>query len=206
MMRPETVIDFWFGAPGSPERGRSRAIWFKKDAAFDADLRSRFGALHAEAAAGRLSAWEGTPLSSLALVIVLDQFSRNLFRGWPASFACDAAALALAKRMVAHGVDVSDDVGGGDGGNDADGALLPVMRSFVYLPFEHSEHLADQDEAVRLFTLLTQYPDTAGLLEWAQKHCDVIRRFGRFPHRNAILGRASTPVEIAFLQQPGSSF
>ncbi len=200
MMQPETVIDFWFGAPGSPERGRSRAIWFKKDAEFDANLRARFGALHAAAAAGRLSAWENAPLSALALVIALDQFSRNLFRGQPASFACDAAALELAKRMVAQGLDVTD------GGDSADGALLPVMRSFVYLPFEHSEHLADQDEAVRRFTQLTQYPDTAGLLDWAEKHRQVIRRFGRFPHRNAILGRVSTPVEIAFLQQPGSSF
>ncbi len=190
-MQPETIVDFWFGAPGSAERGRSRAVWFKKDAAFDASIRSQFGAVHAEAAAGSLSAWEGAPASALALVIVLDQFSRNLFRGDPASFGCDAAALALAKRMVAAGWD---------------GALLPVMRSFVYLPFEHSESLADQDEAVRLFTLLAAEPGQAGLLLWAEKHRDITRRFGRFPHRNAILGRVSTPAETAFLTQPGSSF
>ena len=190
-MLPETIVDFWFGAPGSGERGRSRAVWFKKDAAFDASLRAQFGAVHAEAAAGRLSEWERAPESALALVIVLDQFSRNLFRGQPASFGCDAAALALARRMVAAGWDT---------------VLLPVMRSFVYLPFEHSESLADQDEAVRLFTLLAAEPGQADLLVWAEKHRDIIRRFGRFPHRNAILRRVSTPAESEFLTQPGSSF
>ncbi len=190
-MQPETIVDFWFGAPASDERGRSRAVWFKKDAAFDTSLREQFGAVHAEAAAGRWSAWERAPESALALVIVLDQFSRNLFRGEPASFTSDAAALALARRMIAQGWDQ---------------ALLPVMRSFVYLPFEHSEQLADQDEAVRLFESLAREPDTGGLLVWAEKHRDIIRRFGRFPHRNAILGRASTPAEIEFLTQPGSSF
>ena len=190
-MQPETIIDFWFGPPGSDERGRSRAIWFKKDAAFDAALHAQFGVVHGEAAAGRLSAWESTPASALALLIVLDQFSRNLFRGEPASFACDAAALGLAGRMLAQGWDQ---------------ALLPVMRSFVYLPFEHSENLADQDEAVRLFALLESEPATTGLLVWAEKHRGVIRRFGRFPHRNAILGRVSTPEEITFLTQPDSSF
>ncbi len=188
---PDTVLDFWFGAPGSSERGHSRAMWFKKDAAFDAALRLRFGALHAQAGAGQLTAWEREPASQLALIIVLDQFSRNLYRGAPASFACDAAALRLAKNLVARG---------------ADAALLPVMRSFVYLPYEHSEALADQDESVRLFELLEAEPATKGLAEWAHKHRDIVRRFGRFPHRNAILGRASTAEEIVFLQQPGSSF
>ncbi len=166
-------------------------MWFKKDAAFDEALRVRFGALHAEAAAGKLTAWEGEPTSQLALIIVLDQFSRNLYRGLPVSFACDAAALRLAKDLVARG---------------ADATLLPVMRSFVYLPYEHSEVLADQDESVRLFELLEAEPATKGLAEWAHKHRDIVRRFGRFPHRNAIVGRASTVEEIAFLQQPGSSF
>jgi uncharacterized protein (DUF924 family) len=186
------ILDFWFGATGSVERGHSRAIWFKKDAAFDALLRERFGALHAQAAAGQLSVWgDGDAESRLALIVVLDQFSRNLHRGDPASFASDGAALRLAKDMVADGEDA---------------ALLPVMRSFVYLPFEHSEQLPDQDEAVRLFTLLETEPATKGLAEWAHKHREIIVRFGRFPHRNAILGRASTPAEMAFLAQPGSSF
>ena len=190
-MTPETIIDFWFGAPGSKERGHSRAMWFKKDAAFDEVLRARFGALHAEAAAGRWRAWQGEPASQLALIIVLDQFSRNLHRGAALSFACDAAALSLAKNLVAR---------------EADAALLPVMRSFVYLPYEHSEVLADQDESVRLFERLEAEPTTKGLAEWAHKHREIVRRFGRFPHRNAILGRASTAEELAFLEQPGSSF
>ena len=187
----ETIIDFWFGAVGSAERGHSRAMWFKKDAAFDTQLGAQFGALHRQAEAGGLSAWEGAPLSRLALLVVLDQFSRNLNRGSERSFACDGAALRLAKDAVARGWD---------------GQLLPVMRSFVYLPYEHSEVLADQDESVRLFEQLEREPATKGLAEWAHKHREVIRRFGRFPHRNAILGRPSTAEELAFLQQPGSSF
>lgn len=190
-MTPDSILDFWFGVPGSPEYGRSRAQWFRKDAAFDADLRARFGEVHAAAAAGGLAAWEDGAASRLALIVVLDQFSRNIFRGDAASFACDPDALRLARDMVARNWDAT---------------LLPVMRSFVYLPFEHSEHPADQDEAVRLIGTLEHEPGTEGLLVWAEKHRDVIRRFGRFPHRNAILGRESTPDELAFLQQPGSSF
>ncbi len=190
-MTPAVILDFWFGAPGSAEHGRSRAEWFRKDAAFDAELRAQFGELHAAAAAGALAAWEGSAESRLALIVVLDQLSRNMFRGEPASFACDPEALRLARDMVARNWDVK---------------LLPMMRSFVYLPFEHSENLADQDEAVRLFGVLGREPGMEGLLVWAEKHRDVIWRFGRFPHRNAILGRVSTPEETAFLGQPGSSF
>ena len=190
-MTPAVILDFWFGPPGSPGYGRSRPEWFRKDAAFDADLRTRFGNVHAAAVAGRLAAWEDSAASRLALIIVLDQFSRNLFRGVPASFACDGEALRLARDMVARAWDVT---------------LLAVMRGFVYLPFEHSENLADQDDAVRLFGVLAREPGAEGLLVWAEKHRDVIRRFGRFPHRNPILGRASTPEEVEFLRQPGSSF
>ena len=190
-MTPDDILDFWFGASGSPERGKSRTIWFKKDAAFDAGLHARFGALHSDARAGHLQAWEAQGKSALALIIVLDQFSRNMFRGKPESFAGDATALRLARTVVARGWDAG---------------LLPVMRQFVYLPFEHSENLADQDESVRLFTQLAAQPDLAGLVEWADKHREIIRRFGRFPHRNEILGRVSTPEEIAFLQTPGSAF
>jgi uncharacterized protein (DUF924 family) len=190
-MTPETVLDFWFGAHGSPERGQSRAIWFKKDDAFDARLHAQFGGLHTEARAGRLQAWEAHPKSTLALIIVLDQFSRNMFRGQPESFAGDAVALRLARAMVARRQDI---------------ALLPVMRQFIYLPFEHSEQLADQDESVRLFGILDALPETRGLLEWAEKHRAIVQRFGRFPHRNAILGRESTAEEIEFLGTPGSSF
>jgi uncharacterized protein (DUF924 family) len=190
-MTPEYVLDFWFGAHGSPERGKSRAMWFKKDDAFDVSLHAKFGTLHTEARAGRLQAWEGQPKSALALIIVLDQFSRNMFRGKPESFAGDAAALRLARAVIARGQDTS---------------LLPVMRQFLYLPFEHSENLADQDESVRLFTLLDALAETKGLLEWAEKHRAIVQRFGRFPHRNAILGRESTAEEMAFLTTPGSSF
>ena len=190
-MTPETVLDFWFGARGSPERGKSRAMWFKKDEAFDAALHAKFGVLHTEARAGQLQAWEAQPKSALALIILLDQFSRNMFRGQPESFAGDAAALRLARAVITRGQDT---------------ALLPVMRQFVYLPFEHSENLADQDESVRRFGILDALPETKGLLDWAEKHRAIIARFGRFPHRNAILGRESTAEEIEFLQTPGSSF
>ena len=190
-MTPEQVLDFWFGAPGSAERGKSRAIWFKKDAVFDAGLHAQFGRLHTDARAGLLQAWEAQGKSALALIIVLDQFSRNMFRGQPESFAGDLAALRLAKHVIARGWDTG---------------LMPVMRQFVYLPFEHSENLADQDESVRLFGILDALPETAGLSEWAEKHRVIVQRFGRFPHRNEILGRASTPEEIGFLATPGSSF
>ena len=190
-MTPETLLDFWFGARGSPERGKSRAMWFKKDEAFDAALHAKFGVLHTEARAGQLQAWEAQPKSALALIILLDQFSRNMFRGQPESFAGDAVALRLARAVITRGQDT---------------ALLPVMRQFVYLPFEHSENLADQDESVRRFGILDALPETKGLLDWAEKHRAIIARFGRFPHRNAILGRESTAEEIEFLQTPGSSF
>ena len=187
-MTPDDILDFWFGASGSPERGKTRTIWFKKDAAFDAGLHARFGALHSDARAGHLQAWEAQGKSALALIIVLDQFSRNMFRGKPESFAGDTTALRLARAVVARGWDAG---------------LLPVMRQFVYLPFEHSEMLADQDESVRLFTQLAAQPDLAGLVEWAEKHREIIRRFGRFPHRNALLGRETTPEELAFLDGGG---
>jgi len=188
---PAAILEFWFGHPGSPEYGKNRAIWFKKDPAFDSEIRRRFLEVHDRARAGRLADWRHGTESRLALILVLDQFSRNMFRDQPASFASDAEALLLARQLVAQGRDAT---------------LLPVMRSFVYLPFEHSESLPDQDEAVRLFALLAQEPGMEDLLGWAEKHREVIRRFGRFPHRNAILGRETTALELAFLEQPGSSF
>ncbi len=185
------VLAFWFGEPGSPEHGKSRAAWFAKDAAFDAQIRQRFLALHASAALGERDRWRGSPDTLLALVIVLDQFSRNLHRDDARAFSQDAAALAAAQEMIARGWDRG---------------LLPVERQFVYLPFEHAEDLALQDRAIELFTALEAFPETNGLTQWAEKHRVIIRRFGRFPHRNAALGRASTPEEIAFLKQPGSGF
>ena len=190
-MNPAEVLEFWFGAPGSAVHGRARPEWFRKDPAFDEAIRARFGALHAEAAAGGLAAWEAGADSALALVIVLDQFSRNLFRNDARAFAQDARALALAKSIVDRGMDRT---------------RLPCERQFLYLPFEHSENLEDQDRGVELIGMLEAFEATRGLTEWAEKHRVIIRRFGRFPHRNAALGRASTPEEVEFLKQPGSSF
>lgn len=184
-MSPRDVLEFWFGVPP----GASRPEWFRKSESFDADIRARFGALHAQAMAGGLGAWEAEPLPALALVVVLDQFSRNLFRGDARAFSQDARALALAGSMVARGWDRG---------------LLPVQRQFVYLPFEHAEAMPEQDRAYELFSALEEYPETKGLTEWAEKHRVIIRRFGRFPHRNAALGRPSTPEELAFLREhPG---
>jgi uncharacterized protein (DUF924 family) len=187
----QAVLDFWFGAPGTSEYGTQRKAWFVKNADFDHQIRGRFLGLHVRAHAGELAHWEDQPDSLLALIIVLDQFSRNLFRQRAQAFASDARALACARLMVARGWDMR---------------LLPVQRGFVYLPYEHAEDLAVQDEAVRLFERVLEDPLLAELPVWARKHHDVIRRFGRFPHRNQILGRPSTEEELAFLRQPGSRF
>ena len=181
------MLDFWFG----PERGKPRPEWFRKDDAFDAEIRRRFGELHASAARRELEAWRASPEPMLALIILLDQFSRNLHRGDARAFAQDAHALECALETVTRG----DDLG-----------LLPVERQFVYLPFEHSEDLAHQEKGCDLMRSLDAFEETRGVSEWAVKHRDVIARFGRFPHRNAVLGRESTPEELAFLDQPGSRF
>lgn len=191
-MTPSTVLDFWFGPPTDPAHTQSRPQWFRKDPAFDADISRRFGALIDEALRGGLQDWSATPEGTLARILVLDQFTRNTGRDTPRAFAGDAQALALAKALVASG---------------ADRTLTGVQRQFAYLPFEHSESLADQDTSIRLFAQLGQdEPALAGLLEWAERHRVIVARFGRFPHRNAALGRPSTPEEAAFLLQPGSGF
>lgn len=184
---PEDVLDFWFG----PRRGVARVEWFRKDAAFDEEIRCRFGDLHAAAARRELEAWRLSPEPMLALVIVLDQFSRNLYRGEARAFAQDAHALECARQALAR----KDDLG-----------LLPVQRQFLYLPYEHSESLADQELGLELMRSLDAFEETRGVSEWAVRHRDVIARFGRFPHRNAALGRPSTPEETEFLLQPGSGF
>ena len=181
------VLRFWFGEP----RGPSRPEWFRKDAAFDAEIRHRFGELHAMAARHELDHWRPSAEPMLALVILLDQFSRNLYRNDPRAFTQDAHALDCAKEAVTRGDDL---------------ALLPVERQFLYLPYEHSEDVADQEICVDRMRSLEAFEETRGLTGWAVRHRDVIRRFGRFPHRNAILGRTSTPEEIEFLKQPGSGF
>ena len=186
------VLDFWFGPPGSAEYGSDRKAWFGKDEAFDAAIRERFGPTIERGLRGELGDWAGSPQAALARIVVLDQFTRNAFRDTPRAFAGDAQALALASALV---------------GERGDEALPGFMRGFVYLPFEHAEGMAMQDEAVRLFTRLAAAdPARASMLDYAQRHRSVIERFGRFPHRNEILGRQSTAEEIAFLQQPGSRF
>jgi uncharacterized protein (DUF924 family) len=174
------ILQFWF-------REITREQWFKRDAALDEQIRARFLTVHDQVSATPDAALLSDPHTVLAAVIVLDQFSRNMFRGTPRAFASDAKALALAEAAMARGyaADLSKD-----------------ERLFLYLPFEHSETLAAQIRCVELMAGLGDEE----LTRYAQAHCDIIERFGRFPHRNDILGRASTEEEIEFLKQPGSSF
>jgi uncharacterized protein (DUF924 family) len=175
-MPAQDVLDFWFA--------RDPKDWFEKNPALDAEIRSRFLPLHETALAGGLAAWQDAPRPCLALVILLDQFPRNMFRGTARAFAADPIALEAARTILDRGWDK---------------AMTTDERMFAYLPFEHSEALQDQERSLQLFEGNANF-------EWARKHWEIIRRFGRFPHRNAALGRASTPEEIEFLRQPGSSF
>ena len=190
MTAAHEVLDFWFGAPGTAEHGKERDLWFRKSAATDEQIRSRFGAAVESALRGQHESWARTTEGARALILLLDQFTRNIFRDTPRAFAGDARALELARNLVASG---------------ADRTLLPYERWFVYLPFEHSESIDAQRESLRFFGELAAagYPDA---LKWAQKHYEVIARFGRFPHRNRILGRASTAEELDYLSQPGAGF
>jgi uncharacterized protein (DUF924 family) len=192
-MTSQEVLDFWFGAPGSLEAGKPRREWFVKQDAFDALVRARFGATIEQALAGGLREWDDEgPQGTLARILVLDQFTRNAHRDTPTAFAGDALALAAARRLVDSG---------------ADRQLAPLQRAFVYLPFEHAEDAYMQERAVELFGVLAaEHPGFEEMLDYAHRHRGVIARFGRFPHRNAILGRASTPDEAEFLRQPGSRF
>ena len=188
----DDVLAFWFGAPDAADYGQARAAWFRKDDAFDARIRASFLPEVEAAIAGQRDDWAAIPQGVLALFILLDQFPRNLFRNTARAFAGDAAALALAGRVVEQGLDRQ---------------LLPVQRVFAYLPFEHSESLVDQDRSIALFAALAdEHHEAASYLDYAHRHRDVIVRFGRFPHRNAALGRTSTVAEIDYLAQPGSGF
>jgi uncharacterized protein (DUF924 family) len=189
----ESVLDFWFGRVdehGMADSAHS-SRWYKKDPAFDVEIRSRFGALHGAVAAGSRDAWLATPRGRLAAVIVLDQFSRNMFRGDARAFAFDVRAL----EMALEGIDRGDDR-----------ALHLGERSFLYMPLMHSENLATQDRSVALFAALHDELPGDRQREYAERHRDIVRRFGRFPHRNATLGRTSTAEEIEFLKGEGSSF
>ncbi len=189
-MDANEILRFWFGEPGSADYLHPRDLWFTKSDATDRLIAERFGPVVERALLGQHDDWAATTRGALALVVALDQFTRNIFRGTPRAFAGDPRALALATRLVDTARDLT---------------LTPVERWFVYMPFEHSERLIDQHESVRLFERLAA-DGMDGPLDWARRHYDVIAQFGRFPHRNAILGRSSTPAEMEFLKQPGSGF
>jgi uncharacterized protein (DUF924 family) len=192
-MTPQEVLDFWFLPPGAEGYGKPRQEWFKKEERFDAAIAERFGSAIAQAVAGGLREWDREgPAGTLARILVLDQFPRNAFRCKPESFSGDALALAAARELEESG---------------ADRSLNPIQRWFAYMPFEHAEDARMQEKSVTLFTELADgNRDFDGALDYAHRHRGVIARFGRFPHRNAILGRASTPEELVFLSQPGSGF
>ncbi|MEO8699698.1 MAG: DUF924 family protein [Kofleriaceae bacterium] len=186
------VLELWFGE-------RARTLWFERDAAFDEELRVQLGDSVAAAERGELDAWAETPDGCLALVILLDQVTRNLRRGSADAFASDARSLALADAAIARGFD----------------RRVPLdRRLFYYLPFEHAEDLAAQQRSVALFEAWADdhhdggeaEADAKDQLRYVRRHLEIIARFGRFPHRNALLGRASTPEEVAFLLEPMSSF
>ena len=185
MTSPADILDFWFAGDPSTRR----AVWFQKNDAFDAGCRA-FAPAHEAARRGELDHWASTAEGALALLILLDQLSRNLHRARPETFAADPKARAIASTAIGQGLHR---------------ALTPVQRMFVYLPFEHSEDVADQDRSVVLFeTLRADLGDDT--VDYAARHRDVIRRFGRFPHRNAVLGRTNTPAEEAYLAEPGAGF
>jgi uncharacterized protein (DUF924 family) len=175
---PADILSFWRGA------GRDR--WYRRDDAFDAEVRERYLEVWRKAAAGGLSSWEASDDGALALTIVLDQFPRNMFRGDARAYSSDALARDVAVRAIERGVDTRID---------------PALREFLYLPLEHSEHLGDQLRCVDLF----RGTENAENIDYAEQHADIIRRFGRFPHRNRVLGRETTPEEQAFLDAGGFS-
>mgnify|MGYP003393817902 CR=1 FL=1 len=175
----DDILAFWFDPA-------AQGKWFRPDAAFDALIRSRFLGRHEEARAGALASWAGDSDGAMAIVLLLDQFPRNMFRGQARAFATDAMALGAADAAIARDFDLAQAV---------------ERRIFFYLPFMHAEDLAAQRRCVDLIA-----NRGGGDTTWAVKHLQIIERFGRFPHRNAVLGRPSSPEEVAFLKQPGSSF
>lgn len=188
-MQHTEVLAFWFGDPPST---RARGEWFRKDAAFDAGVLQRFGATLELALSGGLRQWDAEPAGALARIVVLDQFTRNAFRGTARAFAGDSLALTAAAELVRSG---------------GDRLLPPLQRWFAYLPFEHAEDLNAQAQSIALFTALAaEHRGAEDARVWAVKHHDVVQRFGRYPHRNAVLKRVSTVEEEAFLREPGSSF
>lgn len=187
-MTTRDVLDFWFGDdPNFWQQDR----WFRGQDTMDALMETQFAPTLDIALTGLLDSWASTPEGALALVIVLDQFSRNIHRGTPRAFAGDARARGVADAAIKA---------------FADRALTPVQRVFLYLPFEHSEDMEDQDRSARLFGSLAGYPHLEECVKSAYQHRSVIAQFGRFPHRNAILGRKSSRAELSYLTTPGSGF
>jgi uncharacterized protein (DUF924 family) len=197
--QPDRVLAFWFGPPGSATEiaGQQRKLWFGKSPANDRAVIERFAATLAAATAGHLDHWARTPRGRLALVIVLDQFPHHIHRDQPQAFATDPQSLALSLDALAAGEDRQ---------------LAPIERVFLYLPLEHAESIELQERSVSLYEKLAHQAAADeralfdGFLDYARKHRDVVARFSRFPHRNEILGRPSTPDELEFLKQPGSHF
>ncbi|MFL9923115.1 DUF924 domain-containing protein [Herbaspirillum lusitanum] len=196
------ILEFWFGADHAQTEAhvivsRQAAPWWGKNPEVDQDMRVRFGPLLEDAAQNRLADWAEQPQSMLALILLLDQFSRNIHRGTPQSFDYDDMARQYCHLALAMGLDQQ---------------VTPIQRVFFYLPLEHSEDADDQQYSLQLFRALAKNAAGADqacfddFLKFAQRHAVIIERFGRFPHRNQILGRASTPEEVEFLKQPGSSF
>jgi uncharacterized protein (DUF924 family) len=196
---PESVLSFWFGALDAHGRAdaQHQARWWSKDASFDSEVRSRFELLYRAAVGGELQTWLDAPRSRLAYIIVLDQFSRNMFRDAAGMFAADALALAATQQGVAR---------------EHDRALALHERVMFYMPLMHSEQLTDQERCIALLSALSGESSDLGRslmlnhIGFAERHRDIVRKFGRFPHRNAVLGRTSTPEEAEFLAGPGASF
>lgn len=186
----QRVLDFWF-AVGTSEFDLPRQAWWLRDERFDASIRDQFGELHHRASLGELGAWSSEAGTCLALVIVLDQFSRNLYRGSPRTYALDPVARELATAAIDKGFDK---------------ALPPIRAQFFYLPLMHSENMGDQSRCVALFEGLAGLPDQEKSISYARRHAEIVNRFGRFPHRNAVLGRVSSESELEFLSGPNSSF
>lgn len=191
--RHRLILNFWFGDSEAPsEYGQQRKIWFRKSPQFDQEIRQKFLSDYRHAVAGNYDHWQHQPRPCLALILLLDQFPRNLFRDSPQAFATDERAHQIAEYALHQGFDEQ---------------LIPVERMFVYLPLEHQEDLSCQQRCVDLFEQLVAIaPELASSLDYARRHRDVIARFGRFPHRNGILNRTNTPEEAEFLRQPGSRF
>ncbi len=191
--RAQDILDFWFGPASDPDFGKYREVWFASGAGPEFDAQCRDACLrHLEnAKAGEFDNWAEDPRSSLALLVLCDQIPRNVHRGEAGSFATDHIALKLARNIVDHGWDQD---------------MLIMERLFAYLPFEHSENLDDQRRCVALYRAMPETEQKADWIEYATQHMEIVEKFGRFPHRNSILGRNSTPEEIRFLEATGINF